>query len=194
MSTTSLAIVFSTAADAGVQILLRLKKVCQCLPSSCVLALVSPILSFFPHIFVWGSCFWFCIPPPPSAFSFHLRLPHTICSSHTTCPHTTCHHTTCPHTTCPHTTCHQTTCSHTACHHTSCHHTTCSHTLCSHTTCSHTTSHHTFAWQAWHVWHWAGSGGALGPEWPGMVPRLLAWQALHFETSTFVSRGRRGTW
>ena len=20
---------------------------------------------FFPHIFVWGSCFWFCIPPPP---------------------------------------------------------------------------------------------------------------------------------
>jgi len=21
-----------------------------------------------------------------------------------------------------------------------------------------------FAWQAWHVWHWDGSGGALGPE------------------------------
>ena len=21
--------------------------------------------TFFPHIFVWGSCFWFCIPPPP---------------------------------------------------------------------------------------------------------------------------------
>ena len=51
-----------------------------------------------------------------------------------------------------------------------------------------------FVWQAWHVWHWAGSGGALGPEWPGMAPRLLAWQALHFETSTFVSRGRRGIW
>ena len=22
-----------------------------------------------------------------------------------------------------------------------------------------------FAWQAWHLWHWAGSGDALGPEW-----------------------------
>ena len=31
-----------------------------------------------------------------------------------------------------------------------------------------------FAWQAWHVWHWAGSGGALGPEWPVLAPRLLA--------------------
>jgi len=51
-----------------------------------------------------------------------------------------------------------------------------------------------FAWQAWHVWHWAGSGSALGPEWPVLAPRLLAWQAWHFETSTFVSRGRRGTW
>ena len=54
-----------------------------------------------------------------------------------------------------------------------------------------------FAWQtwhAWHIWHWASSGGALGPEWPVLAPRLLAWQAWHFETSTFVSRGRRGTW
>ena len=48
-----------------------------------------------------------------------------------------------------------------------------------------------FAWQAWHLWHWTGSGGALGPEW--WSPRLLAWQAWHLETSTFVSRGRRGT-
>jgi len=51
-----------------------------------------------------------------------------------------------------------------------------------------------FAWQAWHLWHWAGSGGALGPEWTRWPPRLLAWQAWHLETSTFVSRGRRGTW
>ena len=21
-----------------------------------------------------------------------------------------------------------------------------------------------FAWQAWHLWHWAGSGGALGSQ------------------------------
>ena len=51
-----------------------------------------------------------------------------------------------------------------------------------------------FVWQAGHVWHWAGSGGARGPEWPGWPPRLLAWQARHFATSTFVSRGRRCTW
>ena len=51
-----------------------------------------------------------------------------------------------------------------------------------------------FVWQPWHVCRWAGSGGALGPEWPGWSPRLLAWQAWRFETSTFVSPGRRGTW
>ena len=37
-----------------------------------------------------------------------------------------------------------------------------------------------FAWQAWHVWHWAGSGGALGSHVPGWTPGFL--------------RGRRGTW
>ena len=51
-----------------------------------------------------------------------------------------------------------------------------------------------FAWQAWHLWHWTGKGGALGPEWTRWSLRLLAWQAWHLETSTFVSRGRRGTW
>ena len=45
-----------------------------------------------------------------------------------------------------------------------------SHTTCPHTTCSHTTYSHGgvalrdinrhFVWQAWHLWHWAGSGGA----------------------------------
>ena len=29
-----------------------------------------------------------------------------------------------------------------------------------------------FAWQAWHLWHWAGSGGALGPDWSPVTPRL----------------------
>ena len=24
--------------------------------------------------------------------------------------------------------------------------------------------HHRFAWQAWYLGHWAGSGGALGPD------------------------------
>ena len=58
--------------------------------------------TFFPHIFVWGSCFWFCIPPPPPPLppappahnlSTHNLLTHNLPSpnrSHTTCPHTTC--------------------------------------------------------------------------------------------------------
>ena len=67
----------------------------------------------FPHIFVWGSCFWFCIPPPsppppPAASSSNLSTHNLLTQNcpHTTCPHTTCSHTTCPHTTCSHTTCH----------------------------------------------------------------------------------------
>ena len=54
--------------------------------------------------------------------------------------------------------------------------------------------HLRFTWQAWHVWHWAGSGGALGSHVPEWSPRLFAWQAWHLETFIFVSRGRRGTW
>ena len=45
---------------------------------------------------------------------------------------------------------------------------------CSRATCRHTTYSHTTC----------GAG----------MPRLLAWQAWHLETSIFVSRGRRGTW
>ena len=29
-------------------------------------------------------------------------------------------------------------------------------------TCQHMDRH--FAWQAWHLWHWVGSGGALGSQ------------------------------
>ena len=63
-----------------------------------------------------------------------------------------------------------------------------------------------FAWQRWHLWHWAGSGGALGPCWSPGATRHFAWQAWHLATSTvtlwqarhlatstFVLRGRRGT-
>ena len=31
-----------------------------------------------------------------------------------------------------------------------------------------------FAWQAWHLWHWAGSGGALGSQLKPLSPRLFA--------------------
>ena len=53
-----------------------------------------------------------------------------------------------------------------------------------------------FAWQAWHVWHWAGSGGALGSHVPPWSPRLFAWQAWqawHLATCSCTLRGRRGT-
>ena len=50
-----------------------------------------------------------------------------------------------------------------------------------------------FAWQAWHLWYWvAPLGRDLAPVTPG-APRHFAWQAWHLVTSTFVSRGRRGT-
>ena len=67
-----------------------------------------------------------------------------------------------------------------------------------------------FAWQVWHLWHWTGSGAALGTRLAPWSPRLFAWQAwdlvtwtidLHFAwqvwhlvTSTVILRGRRGTY
>ena len=63
-----------------------------------------------------------------------------------------------------------------------------------------------FAWRAWHLGHWAGSGGALGLDWSPVTPRhcvagvaigvihlRFTWQAWHLVTSAFVLRGRRGT-
>ena len=51
-----------------------------------------------------------------------------------------------------------------------------------------------FAWQAWHLRHWAGSGDAPGSQMTPWPPRLFAWQAWHLVTSTVTLRGRRGTW
>ena len=47
-----------------------------------------------------------------------------------------------------------------------------------------------FPWQAWHSWHWVAR---LGVVWARVTPRHFAWQAWRNLTSTFVSRGRRGT-
>ena len=44
-----------------------------------------------------------------------------------------------------------------------------------------------FAWQAWHVWHWAGSGDALGSRMALWSPRSFAWQVWHLVTLTFTS-------
>ena len=54
--------------------------------------------------------------------------------------------------------------------------------------------HLRFAWQVWHLWHWAGSGGALGRAWSPVTPLNFAWQAWHLATSTFVLPDRRGIW
>ena len=69
--------------------------------------------------------------------------------------------------------------------------------------------HLRFAWQAWHLWHWAGSGGALAGARLvagdaaqlcvagmalGDIHLRFAWQVCHLATSTCVLRGRRGTW
>jgi len=47
--------------------------------------------------------------------------------------------------------------------------------------------HLRFAWQAWHLWHWAGSGGALGRAWSPVTPRHFAWQAWHLATRSPVT-------
>ena len=62
-----------------------------------------------------------------------------------------------------------------------------------------------FAWQAWHLWHWTGFGGALGS--PAVAAAVgvagmalgdidldFAWQVWHLATSTFTLRGRCGTY
>ena len=59
-----------------------------------------------------------------------------------------------------------------------------------------------FAWQAWHLWHWTGSGSPFGAVAAavgvagvalGDIDLHFAWQAWHLVTSTFTLRGRRGT-
>ena len=112
--------------------------------------------SIFPHIFVWGSCFWFCIPSAASSSRSRRLLP-----SHTTCAHTQLAHL---HTPLAHTqlvftllVTHNLSTHHLSSHHLSHHnlsthnlsshylstsHTTCHHATCLHTTCpSHNFDH-----------------------------------------------------
>ena len=153
----------------------------------------------FPHIFVWGSCFWLCTsarprlappgpasPPPPAYSHTHTQLAHTHTQlvttqlTHTQLAHTlvhtqlahTCSHTTWPHTTWPHT-----TYSHTQLDHTQLAHTT---TTYSHTTCSHNLFTHNLHTVA---------GVALGD-----IDHHFAWQAWHLATWTCILRGRRNTY
>ena len=52
----------------------------------------------------------------------------------------------------------------------------------------------TSAWQAWRLWCWAGSGGALGSRLSLRTGRLFVWQAWHLEASASILCGRRGAW
>ena len=45
--------------------------------------LCTAVFVVVPHIFVWGSCFWFCIPPPPPLLRLLLRLLRPLLRSHT---------------------------------------------------------------------------------------------------------------
>ena len=135
---------------------------------------------FFPHIFVWGSCFWFCTPasgPPPPASSYNLPT-HNL-SSHNLSTHNfrtrnlSTHNlstfTTCPHTTCPP-------------------------SLCV-AGVALGDSHLQFAWEARHLWHGRRGTWRHGP--PLCVATLrgiFAWQAWHLVTSNFTLHGRRGIW
>ena len=143
---------------------------------------------FSPHLCV-GFLFLILYPAPPPPPPPPCQLSYTI--FHTQLCHTPLCHIPLCHTQLCHT------------HHLS-------HTTLSNTTLSHThnfVAHHLsrgvalgdidlcFTWQAWHCWHWAGSGGALGPRWSHGAPRHFAWQVWHLATSTFVvSSGRPGTW
>ena len=51
-----------------------------------------------------------------------------------------------------------------------------------------------FVWQAWHLRHWAGSGGAPGSQLTPWAPLLFAWQAWRLTTATATLRGSPGTW
>ena len=143
---------------------------------------------FFPHIFVWGSCFWLCTPacllPPASSRLLPLSAAHTHKThsqhnlhTHTQLSHTQLtHNTTHTHKTYSHTT-HSLT--HTELTHT---HTTHAHThnLHTHTTYSHIT-YYRYVHSAWQAWHLAtltcilrGRHGTYGD-----IDLHFVWQAWH---------------
>ena len=155
-------------------------------------------ITFFPYIFVWGSCFWLrtpvrtassassrLLPPTYAHTTTYPQLAHTQLTntqlSNTQLTHTQLSNTQLTHTQLPdtHT---QLTQTHT--------HTTLQHTTYPHAQLTHVHS----AWQAWHLWHWAGSGCVLGSRLAPLSPRLFVWQAWHLATSTFTLHGRRCTW
>ena len=166
-----------------------------------------------------------CLLLPPSASRSHTTYSHT---THNLLTHTTLIHTKLPHAQLVHTQLVHTQLAHT---HTTPSHTTPSHThnLLTHNSFTHSLPTHNlfthnllagvalgdididlhFVWQAWHLWHWAGSGGTLGPPATprsfcvaggqfgvagvalGDIQCHLAWQVWHLVTLTLPLRGRQ---
>ena len=140
----------------------------------------------FPHIFVWGSCFWFCIPPS-------VRLPSSDLLTHNLSSHHLLTHNLLTHNFSSH---------HLLWHPPS---------LCVVGVALRDIHLH-FAWQAWHfVTSTFTLRGRRGTSWhpPSLCVAGVAlrdihlhfvWQAWHLVTSTFslrgtfTLRGRRGTW
>ena len=120
----------------------------------------------------------------------HNFVTHTQNSFRDTHTHTTLSHT---HTTLPHA-----PLSHTHTRnfvtHTQPSHTPLFHTQLCHTETTLYTIDGAFGWQAWHLRHWAGSGGALGRPWSAVPPRSFAWQASRLVTLTLLSCGMRDTY
>ena len=112
------------------------------------------ILLFFiiPHNFVWGSCFWFCIPPPPPASSaaassrllLHTLFTHTL-STHTLSTHTLSTHSLSTHSLSTHSLSTHTLSTHTLSTHSLSTHSLSTHSLSTHTLSTHTLSTHTLS-------------------------------------------------
>ena len=154
------------------------------------------IWCFIPHIFLWGFCFWFCIPSASSSSCSARALSHThnfvttLSHAHTrNIFHTQlCHtpslaHNFVSHSLVTHSLSHTHTDTHNFVTHTQLCHTELCHTELCHTELCHTHTHnlsHT-------VMHNFVTDNL------GHIRLRFAWQAWHLVTSTFVLRGRPGT-
>ena len=155
----------------------------------------------FPHIFVWGSCFWFCIPPPsppsssssrrlPSSHiqlvitqlthnSTHTQLAHMQLNSHNLSSHNLLTHNL-PYSYITHTHTHTHVSSHNLSTHNLFTHNFLTQNLSTHNLLTHNLSFLTSTFV---------TGVALGD-----IHLRFTWQAWRLVTSTFISRGMRGTY
>ena len=115
---------------------------------------------------------------PPAA---HTQLAHTQLTHHTTGPHNFLTHNLLTHNLITHNLSTHNLCPPAA------------HTQLAHTQLTDKQLVPTQLVHTWHLWHWAGSGGALGSRLAPWSPPPFAWQAWHLATSIVTLPGRRGT-